>query len=261
MIPKVDTFEHDISEEIRRKEASLQEISTASNDVGNSSDDIPLPKKPPILLIASIFFICLCVAGFGVLGYFYYTDTVTKRVVSQTKKSSDGKVKNSTLEKVSPTLATNIGRFVSSVEKKEQGYILTINDYAQVFAYMARNENSYIEELASQFPAKSQQKQTTAPSTATTTQVASTSATTTTLKTATSTATTSAVTPPSQSSPQALPEAVVAPEFTDVTVSNQNMRVWRSSNHTVVYAFISNKAVAVSDSQEGILYLKSAILK
>jgi hypothetical protein len=38
------------------------------------------------------------------------------------------------------------------------------------------------------------------------------------------------------------------------------MRVWTSGNRTVVYAFVGNTTVLISNSTDGILALKSAIL-
>ena len=59
MTPKVDTFEHNIVEEIKRKDASLTQISAASNDVGNIPTE-EVKKNPKIIIIAgSIFIVCL----------------------------------------------------------------------------------------------------------------------------------------------------------------------------------------------------------
>jgi hypothetical protein len=44
MVPKVDMFARDISDEIKHKEASLADIVTASNDVGNT-DSTPMENK------------------------------------------------------------------------------------------------------------------------------------------------------------------------------------------------------------------------
>ena len=267
MIPKVDTFEHNISDEIRRKEASFTDISAASNDVGNNSDDaVVLPKKPPIFIITLVAFFVLSIAGFGVLGYFYYADTRTTPIEPIIDKKQKEQVSLPSLEKISTTLAGSIGRFVASVDKKERGYVLTITDYPQVFAYMTRNEKDYIEDLAALFP----------PQTASSTNVspkaekpqASTTPATTTEPVSTSKGTSQASGTPVTSSttspviiPTTLTGSTLVPYFSDITISNQNMRVFTSSTHKVLYAFIGNNAVVISDSPEGILYLKSAILK
>lgn len=272
MIPKVDTFEHDISDEIRRKEASLTEISAASNDIGNNDSDVTTSQGKPIFMIALIVFFVLSLAGFGVLGYFYYTDTQKATSTPPATNEQTSKVTQPNLEKISPTLASNISTFVTGVEKKERGYILTIGDYSQVFAYMTRNENDYIEDLAALFPqinpsatstttppAQQKEYQATSTSQASTTDITqktkTTKASTTTEKVATSSTIKEAAPITTMTS------AAQASQFSDVTISNQNMRVWTSPSHKLFYAFIGNKAVAISDSAEGILYLKSAILK
>lgn len=262
MMPKVDTFEHDISDEIRRKEASLTEISAASNNVGNN-DDVELPRKAPIFLITIITFFVLSLAGFGVLGYFYYTDTLlTPQPSPATTQTGDTSKTNTTFEKISPTLAQNIGRFVTRVEKKDQGYIITVSDYSQVFAYMTRNENNYIEELATLFPPKNQVTSNTTTSSTTTTQASGQNNATTSTSTPASVKTNVASsTKEIQQNIEVPLEKVSTSNFSDITISNQNMRVWNSGTHSVVYAFIGNKAVVISSSQEGILYLKSVILK
>ena len=273
MTPKVDTFEHDIVDEIKRREASLAEISAASNDVGNT--DVELPKKPPILVIATGTFLVLCLIGFGALGYFYYTDSLLPPSSQSVPIGTSDIPKTTTdLQKISPVLATEIGRFVTRVEKKDRGYVLTINDYSSVFAYMMRNESAYIDELAPLFAASSSMiVATTTLETRTPTQVATTTSTppvatssssTTTPKTnsTTKTATSSTVIVITTTTP-AVPKTVTLPSsgFSDVTIANQNMRVWTSGNRVVVYAFVGNTTVLISNSTDGILTLKSAILR
>lgn len=293
MMPKVETFEHNIAEEIKMKEASLTEISAASNDVGN--DPVELPKKTPVFFIALVTFFILCLLGFGMLGYFYFTSLTPSQAQVSTPTPTTPKI-SSDITTLSPTLSNQIGRFVTHIDKKEQGYILTINSYSSVFAYMTRNESSYIEELASVFAGvplaatatTTQEATTTAPapvSIATTTPTATTSATTATgtpktatstsvktTKTATttkilaSTSTLSTTTVPTPAVTQPAPtKETTSPEstssFSDITIANQNMRVWASGKTTVVYAFVGNNTVLISNSKEGILALKGAILK
>lgn len=285
MIPKVDTFERDIVDEIKRKEASLTEISAASNDVGNT--DVDIPKKLPIFIIAVGTFFVICSIGLGALGYFYFTDSLFPPSSQPLPVNQNTVPKTTTeIEKLSPTLATEIGRFIVRVEKKDQGYILTLSEYSPVFAYITRNESSYIEELALLFspasmtstttPVIVQQKAPTILATSsptvgttggTTTKATSTSpkslgreSSPTSSSTATTRATSSSASTTSQGAVQVILTKPIMPLFSDVTIANQNMRIWTSGNHTVVYAFISNTSVAISNSTEGILALRSAIL-
>ena len=49
--------------------------------------------------------------------------------------------------------------------------------------------------------------------------------------------------------------------FTDVTISNQNMRVGTSVYGTVVYAFIGTQTLVISPSTDGILSLRAKVLQ
>jgi hypothetical protein len=272
MVPKVDTFEVDIANEIKRKEASLAEISAASNNVGNN-DGITIPRKPPVFFIALGIFFLFAVLGLAALAYFYYS-LQTPQIVPQTPATTQAVEKTADIDKISPTLGAQIGRFVATVTKKDQGYILAVKEYSPVFAYMTRNENDYIDELSSLFagaPAKtastSQQQNTTpikeTPPVATTSLRTSSS----TQKIASSSSATATKegaptsTPPQPESSASIPTITQnTPTWSDVTISNQNMRVWTSGNRTVVYAFVGNTTVLISNSTDGILALKSAIL-
>ncbi len=62
-IPNVDTFEHDISEEIKVKEATITDIASAGGDVSNSPT--PHANTSRLLLILGGIFI-LVVIGISV---------------------------------------------------------------------------------------------------------------------------------------------------------------------------------------------------
>jgi hypothetical protein len=260
MIPKVETFENNIAQEIKRKEASLTEISSASNNVGN--DPVELPKKAPVFFVALVIFFILCLLGFGMVIYFSMTTggnispTNTPPLV-QTQATSS-------LETLSPTLSNQIGRFVTSVEKKKDGYIITINDYSSVFAYMTRNESEYIEELSLIFDGVPITIATTTP---TSTQEIQQSTSTVPATTTATKATISSSTPLIETPPEKITLSESAPgvdasvaSFNDITISNQNMRVWTRGDHTVIYSFVNNNIILISNTKEGILSLKSGIL-
>ena len=312
MTPKVDTFEHNIAEEIKRKEELLAQASLTSPA---SQDDIILPKKPPILLIALITCFVLALAGMIGLGYFYFTTLPPTQEPAPPRVEDTPKVPAG-LPSLSPTLEMSIGRFVTKVEKRDLGYVLTINNYSAVFAYMTRNENAYIDELASQFYATSivapvvpetptKEDGTTTPragasaingstTRATSTPVvtgSTTTATTTTQVKATTTEKTPLPKVPVKKQPlkvststtpvvasTTLPavddeenlnlvvatdtlQEATSTDFRDVTLSNQNMRVWTSGKKKVVYAFVDDKTVIISNSEDGILAIKSVILR
>lgn len=313
MMQKVETFEHDIVDEIKRKDASLTEISAASNNVGN--DPVILPKKKPVFLIVLAILFVLFVAGLGVVGYIYYTDPLLNPETQRKQITADDVPKiPQDLKKLAPTIANNIGQYVSKVEKKEKGYILTITNYSAVFAYFTRNEKEYIGELANLFSVEEEpiehanetipvlladvpsenptttQSTTTTKSTTTkqvvkktksTPTVATTSKSTTTkqlVTTNTVLATTSLATSSKKettkesTSTQATSTLVSSTttvkevisriaKFTDITLSNQNIRLWTSGKRSVAYAFIGDDTVIITDSPESVLTIKGGLLK
>jgi hypothetical protein len=46
-----------------------------------------------------------------------------------------------------------------------------------------------------------------------------------------------------------------------LTLANQNMRVYKQNGDVVVYSFLGNSTVLISNSPEGIIELRSAILR
>lgn len=276
MVAKVETFEQNIAEEIKRKDASLTEISAASNNVGNRTDE-DLAKKPkPVLLIVLVTLFALGIVGMIGLLYFYFTDSLLPPSQGSVPVTvNDIPKATTTLSVLSPTLSLEIGRYVTSVEKQPEGYIVSINSYSPVFSYMARNEDEYITELAKVIsPSTASLPSAAKPATATT------SAATTTLAQATSTATSTKATQvgtstktvgatstkPQATSTQPLTsttteESSDVPRYRDVTIANQNMRVWTYGKQTVVYAFITTEKIAISASTDGILKLKGAIIR
>lgn len=207
MLEKIDTFEDDIANEVKQKEASVVSISAAGGDVGNTP--LPTPPNTSSLLIWSIVFvITIIVLTLG--GYIYYIKTKTI-VIPPIEQVSKPPVVN--LERISPELNNSIGQFVTNTNKNEYGYIISINSYSPVFSYMIKNENLYADEIANS------------------------------VGSGRDTSTTS--------------EPFI---FTDVTQSNQNMRVGTSGSSTVIYAFIGNDSIVIASSTEGILSLRNRVL-
>lgn len=277
MTPKVDTFEQDIATEIKRKEASATQIAAASNNVGNNEPTVAPKKSSRAFFILLAILATTSIVGIFGVAYFYFTDSLLPPSQGSVAiKQSDIPKAEAALSSISPTLATGIGRYVTKVEKQQSGYIITINSYSSVFAYMIKNEDMYIEELASIIspPLLSATTSIVKPKevVATTTKSASTTPVitqgTTTQKVATSTKKVTLVTKAeiavSTTTKEVTPKVettVNMPYYKDVTVSNQNMRVWTYGDRTVVYAFITTDKIAISQTTEGILSLKSAIIR
>ncbi len=147
MAQKVDTFEHDIADEIRRKEASLAEIQAVSKQ-NSPTINIDPPKTLPWLTITLVVGLIIAVVGISSLAYYYFTDSLLPPSAEpQVINKNDIPKVVTDISKLSPSLSAGIGRFSTLVEKKEAGYVITLNNYTEVFAYMTRNEDAYIGEL------------------------------------------------------------------------------------------------------------------
>ena len=295
MVPKVETFEHDIADEIRNKEATLAEVTAASV----YTSDIMPPKKPPFLAIAISVCLALIVLGFGALGYFYFTDPLLPpSAKSVAVRPEDGPKMTAKMNELSKTLSANIGSFVVGVEKRESGYIITTNNYSAVFGYMTRNENDYIGELFhTLYPSDITTKET---SKEALTIVATTSATTTepTLKQGTTSPIIASSTLATKAVPSSTSTKIVSKKqaqkstttpsiatstpveqeplvtivtnafteiptsyFSDVTISNQNIRVYTYKGRVVAYSFVGDKTIIIATSPDGVLTLKGGILR
>ncbi len=144
----VDTFEHDIATEIKEKEATIGDIASASNDVGNIPVSSQNSSLISILIITFILLLTLLVAYFG---YTYYNNKVNppeNTAVVVIPDTND----ISLLKTLSPQFEEAIGRYIRNVSKSPYGYTLTIassNAYSSIFAYMLKNEPLYADDIAS----------------------------------------------------------------------------------------------------------------
>jgi hypothetical protein len=246
----VDTFEHDIANEIKHKDASLNDIVTATNEIGN------IPEKNSTLLYVVVSVLILCgVVGIGIAGYLYQTnqfDPFAKPPEVAAVAKQQQLEPSSPLRALSLTLSVEIGDNVQSMQKTSDGYILILKSYPAVFSYIVRNESAYIQELAdkvyipSKKPSDQRSERQVAVAQVTQTVTASTTQ-------GTSTAATSSLV--------LLEARPFESYFSDVTINNQNMRVWNHASGTVVYAFVNTKALIISSSTEGILSLRNLALQ
>lgn len=260
MIPKVDTFAKDISDEIKHKEASLADIATASNDIGNN-ETTPMENRSSRIFAIAIVFLVLGIMGLIGLIYYYFvsltpSDGGTTTPVVQESPSK----KASSLSSLSVTLNNNIGRNVESVVKSGNGYILTLSSYSPVFAYMTRNEGDYISELVDSLNGSPLDKQGKVKG------VATTSASIPSDVTAKATSTTASSTKPTAATSTQLVATssdiqVTESVWSDVTISNVNMRIYTQGDKSVAYAFISNEKLIIAKTKEDVLAIKSAILR
>ncbi|MDB5259936.1 MAG: hypothetical protein JWN37_167 [Candidatus Nomurabacteria bacterium] len=142
-IPHIDTFEYDIADEIKRKEASIGDIASAGGDLGNRPDK----KTPSFVFILLSLIILIIAGGAAYFGYEYYINKLNPPqpvVPIQIPQAND----TTLLPSLSPGFPENIGRFISNVKRSPDGYTLTINSYSPVFTYIFNNENNYAGDVA-----------------------------------------------------------------------------------------------------------------
>lgn len=143
-VPNVDTFEHDIAEEIKQKEASLTDIASAGGDIGNLQP--PHETSSKLLVVLGILFVVgVLVAGSA----FLFTTTLRNKTQNTTGTTTAQLPDKSTrLMAISPSMYDAIGGNIGTVQKSEYGYAFQILDYTPVFAYMIKHESEYADELA-----------------------------------------------------------------------------------------------------------------
>lgn len=248
--PTVDTFEHDIANEIRNKEASITDIASAVGDIGNTE---PEPHHAGSAIVSVVVILILCgIVGVGYLLYLYANEgnipEQQPKTISQPEQSN---IQTNQLQSLSPSLTKNIGTFLTDVKKSKTGYTINITSYSPVFAYMIRNENEFGDEFGLALGNSHTLKKVSIP--IVNQPVVSSG----TPQISTSTQVFSATT---LTSTEIREEATTTYLFYDVTISNQNMRLAKSMYGTVVYAFIGTQKLIISSSTDGILSLRNNIL-
>lgn len=238
----VDTFEHDIAEEIRHKEASITDIASAVGDIGNTSTEDE-PKKNPLTIIVILVVLLFVIIGISYAGYTYYT--VSKKESEVLIKKEPVKNKSDiSLSSLSPILDQHIGIYISDTQKTNKGYIATITSYPAVFSYMIRNEKDFVEEIATTLGNTK-----TLPVKATTTPNILTAS------------TTFSSTTPSQNistTSEEIPQTEYI--FSDITVSNQNIRIAKTVYGDIAYAFVGTQKLIIASSVENLLALRGNTL-
>ncbi len=143
-IPNVDTFEHDIAEEIKTKEATLTDIASAGGDVSNLQNG---RARTSGLLV--LFGVVCVVAVVGILIALLYVYVIKKDPLPEPSTAVDTTTSQSNrLLAFSPILFDALGGNIGDVSKTEYGYTLRVLSYGQVFSYMIKNEAEYADELA-----------------------------------------------------------------------------------------------------------------
>ncbi len=220
-VPNIDTFEHDIREEIKHREASVGDIASASGSLGNTPTQSQTGSGASrIPMIIGGLMLVFILAGFGYLGYVYMIEKPASKekaaeiVEEQIKNENTEKIITDKLRNISPTFAVGVAHYTSRVDTSALGSVLTLDNYASVFAFMIKNEPDLAKEIMA-----------------------------------------------SEIGKYAFSTTTPDLSFMDVTRSNQNMRVLTVGSSTFVYAFFGEKYLAVAKSPEDILQIRGALIK
>lgn len=142
-IPNIDTFEHDISEEIKTKEATIGDIAAAGGDIGNVTT-----KSTPVstLLVALGVFLVVAVIAVSIILFVKYFN---QPEVTPTMTLGGGTVPSAvSASSVSVSIESAVGPSISNIQKSEYGYVVRLISYSNVFSYMIKNEAAYADEIA-----------------------------------------------------------------------------------------------------------------
>ncbi len=142
-LPNIDTFEHDIAEEIKNKEATIGDIASAGGDIGNvTTKGTPMPTL--VVLLGIVFL--LAVIAIGVILFIQYSNSRATTPAAQA--STPLPAAGPRMGEISSTIDSEVGLSTGAIQKSEYGYIVELISYSDVFAYMLKNESMYADELA-----------------------------------------------------------------------------------------------------------------
>jgi flagellar basal body-associated protein FliL len=138
-IPSVETFETDITEEIKQKQGSVTDVLAA-----HSKEEIAPPDYPIIKLLIVI----ILLLTFGLIGvvFFFFVkkpaSTVPLQQV-QTKPTTE----QASLMTILPKTGPRIEPYVTSVKRHADGYALTLSSYSFVYGNILNSEEQFAKEL------------------------------------------------------------------------------------------------------------------
>lgn len=223
-LQKIETFEHDIADEVLKKEESATRVAATDalvQDVQKEAAQMAQTQKAsPLFLSIIIAIVVIVILGAG--GYFAYAFFAKKdsapAVPAKTAQPATPQAQNapatsvSFFDKTFPELKDGMSRYVRKAEKNPYGFTLYITDYTSTFAFVVKNEGLFAESLANalDIPADFRSG---------------------------------------------------AYVFTDATVANNNMRVGKSGESSVVYSFIGSNAIVISTSTDGVVQASGAIIR
>lgn len=264
MVPKVDTFALDISDEIKRKNATLEEVVTPHSGNEGSVTSSSAPKTTFPIPYSFIVIVFGGIIALSLLTSFLYSSylslTSTPQTPTQNQEIATTK-KNVSVAFLSKTLSQNIERHVSAVEKKDKGVVITFTSYSYVFSYITRHEEDYAHELVAYFfPQKSAQSQESLVSKKTTQKTTTTNSSTTQTTSSSTTSLSQTINETSTTTEEVSPKTPTS-LFRDITMFTTNIRSYLGENGSVAYAFISDSKLIIAATPDDVIIIKNMITR
>lgn len=144
-LPKIETFEYDITNEIKTKEANIRDIAVSNGVIENKEEDNS-KNKNMILISISAFLILISVIS--VLVYYLYMQNKEEVAPVKIIQKNENGFREEDLSSKLPFLYGKVGRFITKGEETPHGFSLTLDNYNEVFAFMLKNENQFSDELS-----------------------------------------------------------------------------------------------------------------
>jgi hypothetical protein len=144
-LPPVETFETDITEEIKNTQGRVTDVLAAHSNA---------PARTPnqgIITTIILLIIILTILLSAVI--WYYFDQKQKVALLLAKQAEQVQVVGAPLEmsKLLPKTASRIDRLVTKSKKAPSGYIFTITDYSEVYGSLLTNETVLGQEMITLF--------------------------------------------------------------------------------------------------------------
>lgn len=144
-VSPVETFETDITEEIKQKQGFVTDVLAA-----HSSSP---PKTPDQTIIRTLTFAIVFLLIALVVGIWYYFSVKNQQATEKIEQQKTIVVKKPaiSINNILPKTASNIDRFVLKTTRENAGYIITLSDYTSVYGNIINNETLFGNELISLF--------------------------------------------------------------------------------------------------------------
>lgn len=144
-ISKVETFETDITEEIKQKQGFVTDVLAAHSSAPPKTPDQTIIR---VLVFAIVFLLIALVAG---ISYYFSLKNQEATLAIEQQKAVVVKKPAVSIKTILPKTSSNIERFVAKTRREEAGYVITLSDYSSVYGTIINDEVTFGNDLISLF--------------------------------------------------------------------------------------------------------------